>query len=191
MRVLWFKRRDYPIRRDEYGRSLRRQAFDLFAEGYRPSQIFKQNLISASMKTLLRYFEDWKKQKHRASRSTLRKIMRENPEFTEKYVQMLADYFEVPPEDIIVGIQKPWGIEQLTRGELPDNKLARLQSEKEIRLETALRLIYFGERLCRNSPEQTRRLLKEIIALRDNTTLTISKLKGQMTIRKEKLQEIS
>ena len=191
MKMLWFKRRDYPIKRNEYGRSARQQAFALFTEGYRPSQIFKEGLVPVSMKTLLRYFEDWKKKKHRASRSILRKIMKNNPEFTEKYVKMMADYFEVPPEDIIVIIQKPWGIEQLTRGELPDNKLARLQSEKEIRLETALRLIYFGERLCRNSPEQTRRLLKEIIALRDNTTLTISKLKGQMTIRKEKLQEIS
>ncbi|MFC2003853.1 hypothetical protein ACFLV4_07955 [Chloroflexota bacterium] len=100
---------------------------------------------------------------------------------------MLADYFEVSTQDIIVRIQKPWGIEQLTRSELPDNKLVRLQSEKEVRLEAALRLIFFGERLCRNSPEQNNRLLAEIIALKDNTTLTISKLKGQIMIRKEKL----
>ena len=86
--------------------------------------------------------------------------------------------FEVPPEDIMVKMQKPWGIEQLTRGDLPDNKLARLQGEKEIRLEAALRLIYFGERLCRNSPEQNKRLLQEIVTLKDNTTLIISKLKG-------------
>ena len=185
---IFHKSRDYPIKRDEYGRSLRHQAFEFFSEGYRPSQIFKENLIAASMKTLLRYFEDWKKQKHRCSRSTLKKYMRENPQFTEKYVQMLADYFKVPPEDIIVRIQKPWGIEQLTRGELPDNKLARLQSEKEIRLDAALRLIYFGERLCRNSPEQNKRLLTEIVTLKDNTTLIVSKIKGQIMIRKEKLQ---
>jgi len=86
--------------------------------------------------------------------------------------------FEVPPEDIMVKMQKPWGIEQLTRRELPDKKLARLQSEKEVRLEAALRLIYFGERLCRNSPEQNKRLLQEIVTLKDNTTLIISKLKG-------------
>ncbi len=45
MKLLWFKRRDYPIKRDEYGRSARQQAFDLFTEGYRPSQIFKEGLV--------------------------------------------------------------------------------------------------------------------------------------------------
>ena len=188
MRVLWFKRRDYPIKRDESGRSLRRQAFDLFAEGYRPSQIFKQDLVAASMKTLLRYFEDWKKQKHRTSRSVLRKIIMKNPDSTEKYVQMLADHFEVPSEDIIVRIQKPWGIEQLTRGELPDNKLVRLQSEKEARLEAALRLIYFTEQIFRNSPKQVHQLMSDIMTLNDKTKLEIQKIDGQIMIKKEKLQ---
>ena len=191
MRVLWFKRRDYPIKRNEYGRSARRQAFDLFTERYRPSQISKEGLVPISMKTLLRYFEDSKKKKHRASRSILRKIMKINPEFTEKYVQMMADYYEVSPEDIMVRMQKPWGIEQLTRGEPPDNKLARIQSDMEDRLDAALRLIYFGERLCRNSPEQNKRLLQEIVTLKDNTTLTISKIKGPTMIRKERLQGAS
>lgn len=191
MRVLWFKRRDYPIKMNEYGHSLRKQAFEFFNEGYRPAQVFKGNLVAASMKTLLRYFEDWKKQKYRPSHSLIKKWLKENPDFTEKYVKDLADYFEVPPEDIIVRIQKPWGIEQLTRGELPDIKLVRLQSEKEARLEAALRLIYFAERLCRNPPEQNRRLIQEIVTLKDNTTLIISKMKGEMMIRKEKLQEIN
>ncbi len=89
MRILWFKRRDYPIKRDEYGRSARQQAFALFTEGYRPSQISKNNLIPVSMKTLLRYFEDWKKKNHRSSRSVLRRMMKNNPEFTE--IVMLED----------------------------------------------------------------------------------------------------
>ena len=165
---IFHKSREYPIIRDEYGRSARRQAFDLFIEGYRPSQIFKENLIPVSMKTLLRYFEDWKKQKHRTSRSVFRKIMMQNPEFTEKYVQMLADYFEVPPEDIIVRMQKPWGITDLSKGELPDRRLYRIQSAVEERLELALRFIHFGERLCDNSPEQNKRLLQEIVTLKDS-----------------------
>jgi len=191
MRILWFKRRDYPIKRDEYGRSARRQAFDLFTEGYRPSQISKEDLVPVSVKTLFRYFEDWKKQKHRASRSLLRNLMKNNPEFTEKYVQMLADYFEVPPEDIMVRMQKPWGIEQLTRGELPDNRIVRLQSEKEIRLESALRLIYLAEQIFHNSPGQVKQLIWDIITLSNNTRLVIQKTKGQVLIRKEKLQDRS
>ena len=188
MKVLWFKRRDYPIKRDENGRSLRQQAFELFNEGHRPAQISKESLIAASKKTLFRYFEDWKKQKHRMSRSILKKYMKKNPEFSDEFVKKLADYYGVPKEDIILRIQKPWGIKQLAKGELPDHRLARIQNENEERLEAALRLIYFGERLCRNSPEQNKRLLQEIVTLKDNTTLIISKVKGQTIIRKEKLQ---
>ena len=70
------KSREYPLIRDEYGRSARQQAFELFIGGYRPSQIFKEGLIPVSIKTLLRYFEDWKKQKHRVSRLLIRRIMK-------------------------------------------------------------------------------------------------------------------
>ena len=188
---IFHKPRKYPIIRDEYGRSARQQAFDLFAEGYRPSQVSKGNLVAVSMKTLLRYFEDWKKQKHRASRSTLKKIMKNNPEFTEKYVQMLADYFEVPTEDIVLRLQKPWGIMRLTKGELPDIRLERSRSEAEERLEGALRLMFLTEKIFRNSPKQIGRFIFEILALQDNTAITVSKVKGQIMIRKEKLQEIS
>ncbi len=56
MRVLWLKRRDYPIQRDEYGRSLRQQAFEFFNEGYRPAQIFKNNLVKQYFFVLKHYF---------------------------------------------------------------------------------------------------------------------------------------
>ena len=191
MRILWFKRRDYPIKRDEYGHSLRQQAFELFNEGYRPAQIFNQNLITASKVTLFRYFEDWKKQKHRMSRSILREMMKKYPEFTEKMIAELAKYFGVSAEQIILRLQKPWGISQLVKGELPDLRLTRIQNENEECLEAALSLIYFVERLYRNSPEQNRRLLTEIVILEDNTTLIISKSKGQIMIRKKKLQGVS
>jgi len=78
MKPFWRKSRKYPIRRDEEGHSLRQQAFELFTEGNRPAQIFKNNLVPAPINTLFRYFEDWKKQKHRTSRSILKNIMREN-----------------------------------------------------------------------------------------------------------------
>ena len=191
MKSFPWKSRKYPIKYDEYGRSARQQAFELFGEGYRPAQIFKECLVPVSMKTLIRYFEDWKKQKHQVSLSTFKKYMKESPEFSEKYVKDLADYFEVTPEDIIDRIQKPWGIKRLTKGELPDNRLERSRSEIEGRLEAALRLIYLGEQIFRNSPKQIRRFLIEIVTLGDNTSLIISKAEGKIMIRKEKLQGTS
>ena len=188
---IFHKSRKYPIIRDEYGRSLRHQAFDLFGEGYRPSRIFKEELIHAPMKTLLRYFEDWKKQRGKTSYSTLKRYLKESPEFSERYANTLANYFQVTPEDIILRWQRPWGIMQLAKGELPDNRLHRIQSGIEDRLEAALRLVYITEQLFHNSPKQLKELIWDIITLRNNTRLVIQKTKGQVLVRKERLQGTS
>lgn len=191
MKLLWWKSRDYPIQRDEFGRSMRKQAFELFDEGYRPAQVFKQSLVAAPMKTLLRYFEDWKKQNHKIPRAELKGYLKRNPEFSQKYVSMLAEYFGVPAEDIIVRMQKPWGITSLSKGELPDRRRYRIQSKIEKRLEAALRLIYLAEYVYKNSPEQVTQLIWDIVKLSDNTKLEIQKYNGQVTVKKEKLRETS
>jgi len=179
--------RKYPIIRDEYGRSARQQAFDLYYEDYRPSQIFKEKLIPVPMNTLTRYYEDWKKQSRIASRSTLKKYMKNNPEFSEDLVKRLADYYQISAEEIIFIMQKPWGITRLLKGELPDNRHYQIQTEVEDRLDAALRLLYLGEQGFHNTPEQIGQLAWEITTLKDNTRLVIEKSEGQISVRKERL----
>ena len=100
---------------------------------------------------------------------------------------MLADYFEVPPEVIIIRLQSPWGIERLTKGRLPDIKLERARSEAEERLEGALRLVFLSEKIFRNPPKQINRFMFELLTLGDNTIMTITRADGEIMIRKEKL----
>ncbi len=188
---LFHKSRKHPIIRDEHGRSAKQQAFDLYNKGYRPSQISKEKLIPVPKETLFRYYEDWKKRSGVTSRSTFKKFMKENPEFSEKFVKSLADYFGVSTEDIILRMQRPWGITRLSKGELPDNRRYRIQSEVEDRLDAALGLIFIGEQFFHNNPEQVKQLAWDITTLRDNTRLVIQKTKGQVLIRKEKLQGIN
>ena len=113
--------------------------------------------------------------------------MKNNPEFSEKFIKDLADYFGVSTEDIILRMQKPWGITSLSKGELPDNRLYRIQSEVEDRLDAALRLLYLGEQAFHNTPEQVMQLAWEITTMKDNTILIIEKTEGQVTIIKERL----
>ena len=162
------KSRKYPIKYDEYGRSARRQAFQLFSQGHRPMQIYKTDLIPVPLKTLFRYYEDWKKQKHKIPYSTLRRYMKESPEFSERFIGILADYFDVSDEEITLRIQRPWGLSSLSKGELPDRRLYRIQSEIESRLEAALRFIYLWERIHQNSPKQIRRFILQILGLKDD-----------------------
>lgn len=180
-----FKRsRRYPIQRDEFGRSLRQRAFEAFDEGKRPKQISRE--LHANPNTLLRYFEAWKKQKQRVSYSTLRRYMRKNPGFSEVWIKTLADYFEVPPQVIILRTQKPWGLMDLSKGELPDKRLERTRSEIEARLEAALRLISLREHLYRNSPKEIKELLTRIVTLKDKTDLIISHVNGKIIIKEKR-----
>ena len=50
-------------------------------------------------------------------------------------------------EGIILRMQKPWGVMSLSKGDLPDRRLYRIQSEIEDRLEGALGLIYLTENI--------------------------------------------
>lgn len=184
----WFhKGRKYPIKYDELGRSARQQAFALFRKEYRPSQIFKEKLIPVPMKTLTRYFEDYKKGAGLISRSDFKKFLKNNPEYSEHLIEWFAEYLGVSTNDIILRMQKPWGIINFLKGELFDNRRFRLQSELEDRLGAALRLINFGEQAFHNSPKQVHELAWEISTLKDNTRLVIEKTKGQVTFKKESL----
>ncbi|MFC1968806.1 hypothetical protein ACFLVX_05440 [Chloroflexota bacterium] len=189
MNIFRRKGRKYPIKRDEQGRSARQQAFELFSEWYRPAQVDKEILVPVLLETLFRYFEDWKKQNGRESYSALKKHMKKNPEFNERVIKMLADYFDVLPEQIVHRMQKPWGLMRLAKGELLVNKLRKVQSRIENRLEAALSLINFGEKVSQNSPGQVKQIIWDIIAMKDNTMLIIQKTNGQVVIRKEEYHD--
>ena len=103
MSFLIWKWRKYPIKRDERGRSLRQQAFELFDEKHRPTEIYKQQLLPAKLNTLLRYYQDWKKKGDHLSYRITKKVMEENPDFTEQMIKTLSEQLEMPVNDITEG----------------------------------------------------------------------------------------
>ncbi len=184
MRFLWWKWRKYPIKRDEDGRSLRQQAFALFDQKYRPAQIYKQQLLPAKLATLFRYFENWKTIGDHNSYRITRKVMKSNPDFTEQLAEALSKKLEMPVEEVWRRMGEPWGLKQALRGELPDYRLEREQSEIEDRLEGALAIIGMME-LFQNSPEQISELLVQISMMTENKKLEITKEDGELIIKKE------
>lgn len=162
MKLFGWKSRKYPIKRDEYGRSARQQAFVLFGKGYRPSQIDKQEMIPASIKTLFRYYEDWKKLPYNFELKYLTlKMMRQNDtEFSHKVVQDLAEFLGMSWEEAITRLHKPWALKQLLCGEWPNYRMEKVQSEQERRLKAALELISMHEKLGVTPEEITEALCK-------------------------------
>ena len=184
MKPLFWKKREYPINRDESGRSLRSQAFDLFDREYRPSQIYKQQLVAASQKTLFRYYEDWKKKKGKIRYRVLREIMKRNPDIKQQIVTALSEQLELPVEEVAWRMGRPWGLLQYLRGKWPNPGLEKAQSSMETRLETALWFVNFTAQFG-NDPEQISQLLVELSMMTENKKLIVTKEDEKLVIKSE------
>ena len=149
---MWlFRKRKYPIKRDEKGGSARQRAFELFGAGERPSQVCK--IIPISLRTACRYFEDFKKLHHRVPYGTIRQWLRENPELSEKVIAILADSLGMSREEVFARTEKPWGLLQAAKGKWPNYRLERQRTEIEERLLAALEVVKFCEVFGHKDPK--------------------------------------
>ncbi len=177
------KKRKHPIRRDSQGQSLRRQAFGFFDGGYRPAQIYHRALVDCSMKTLLRYFEDWKKENHIVSYKELKKELKELPWMNERLLGVIAGTLGISKQEVVARMQKPWGLKQFLGGNLLNLAMAEERSEVEARLDAALNAINFADRMYGNPPKVIARLLSGIINMPNKSTIEISKDDNQIAIK--------
>jgi hypothetical protein len=139
------KGRKYPIKRDEFGRSARQRAFELFDQGMRPTEVAR--MMDVKPKTLYRYFQDWKKQGANLEGrcQVVRKIVRGSEGFSPKAIGIVAEASGMAEEEVIERLQKPWGLKQLVMGRWPNRRMEKMYSEQEARLAAALEVIYFIE----------------------------------------------
>ncbi len=183
MRFLIWKWRKYPIKRDEDGRSLREQSFDLFEKKYRPSQIYKQRLLPVKLKTLFRYFEDWKKVGDHLSYRMIRTVIKQNPDVNQQIIEALAKHLRLPVEAVQKRMLEPWGLLQLLRGEPASDRFKKEQHVNEARMRAALNIMRLMGKFY-NTPEEIAELFLQINLLGEGTTLELSKKDGQLTIKK-------
>jgi len=110
------KPRKYPIKRDEYGRSARRRAFDDFDDGKQPDEIAL--MVGISLRTAYRYFADWKRQpKNLQMRYRIAKaVLKNDREFREETIKSLVSNLGMSEEEVAMRLQRPWGLKQLLQG---------------------------------------------------------------------------
>jgi hypothetical protein len=159
---LWpCKGRRHPIKRDASGLSARESAFRLFTEGKRPAQVAK--VLPISSRTACRYFEDFKKQHHNVPYSSIRKWMKESPEFSDRVIAVLANSLDMSTEEVVIRMQHSWGLLRAMKGEWPDYRLERQQTEIEDRLLAALEIVNFADRVGSTNPQLVRKTLRELM----------------------------
>jgi len=94
------RRRKYPIKRDEWGRSARRQALDLFEHGKMPAQVAL--IVGVSVRTARRYFQDWKKLPRNLESKYMvaKKLLNSSPGYREKVVKTICELPGLPEEGL-------------------------------------------------------------------------------------------
>ncbi len=89
--------------------------------------------------------------------------MKGHPEFSEAVLDMLATSLEMPREEVIARIQKPWGLLRAMKGDWPDYRLEKQRTGLEERLLAALEVIQFADRFGHTEPGLVIKTLKELM----------------------------
>lgn len=168
------RRRRYPIKYDEQGRSARRQAFDLFDHGKMPAEVAP--IVGISVETARRYFQDWKKlpRNFEARYTVAKKILNSSPEYREETVKTICRLLGLPENEVRARFQEPWGLKRYLTDKWSTKKTdtnSSEQSKEWARFNDALDLIYLTEFL--KVPRET--IKAEIKRILDNATLGVKK----------------
>jgi len=139
------KRRKYPIKRDNSGRSARERAFELFDKEMMPAEI--KDELAISVKTARRYYADWKKQgENRKYRDkAFKSHLKECPEFREALVKAFSQHLGLSEKEVDLLLDKPWGQAQIEMGGWAMKIKHRYQDLIKLHLIGALRLIFLYE----------------------------------------------
>jgi len=142
------RRRKYPIKRDESGKTARRRAFELFEHGKMPAQVAL--IVGISVRTARRYFQAWKKlpRNLESKYMVVKKLLNSSPGYREKVVKTTCELLGLPEEEVRARFQEPWGLKRLMmdRWSIKTAETDTTEQSKEwARFKEALDLIYLME----------------------------------------------
>ncbi len=110
--------------------------------------------------------------------------MKMNPDIKKEIVTALSEQLEMPVEEVIKRMGKPWGLVQYLRGQWPNPRLSREQSDVERRLSGSLWFLHFAD-MFKNNLEQISELLVELSMMTENKKLEVTKEGGELIIKRE------
>lgn len=153
------KKRQYPIIKDDRGRSIRARCFGLFNKGKRPMEISRE--LGAKPRTVLTYFAQWKKEHPNLQEDypVFKETLKTNPELKLKIAQGLARELSISEDEAIERLEKPWAIKQAMRGTWLREKK---QKDEQLRLEAARSIVFMVEKAGVTLPKIAGRL-RELI----------------------------
>ena len=93
--------------------------------------------------------------------------MRENPEFSDQVIDLLASSLAMSRDEVLARMQKPWGLLEAMKGKWPNYGLEKDRTEIEDRLLAALEIVQLAEKLGHKDPGWVRKQLKKMVLDRE------------------------
>lgn len=135
-------KRQYPILRDESGRTLRQRAFALFDNGHKYREV--TTMLPITLKTARRYYFAWKREGPNLG-STVRATkvaMKANPDLKRQMAEAIAEELHCPVADILAEMEQPWGYRRAAMGYWGDKIAAEHRRTRLGTVRAAARIVY-------------------------------------------------
>jgi hypothetical protein len=112
------KSRRYPILLDEFGETLRKRCFELFEQGYRPSQV--ADVLDANLSTVQTYYRQWKKQGPGFEKfyNFVEPLFRKGSSERDNTLAAIARLLQVSREELERVLERPHGLRCFLSGKL-------------------------------------------------------------------------
>jgi hypothetical protein len=131
-RLFGKKKRKYPIKRDERGRSLRQQCMELFNEGKRPVEVAEELKMEES--TAQRYFRQWKQlgPNFETTYNYTKRLLTPGSPYRDQNLKDMASVCKVPVEELEAALSRPHGLRRLMTGKttFPGHEDARKRLQR-------------------------------------------------------------
>jgi hypothetical protein len=131
------KRRKYPVKVDEKGRSARTRCFEMFAEKVPLDEIAEK--VGVKVDTVRRYHQQWKKDPDLERRYTyVKSLFKKTTPDREYNIELFARAWGIPKEQLETILSQPHGLRRLMTGKFYFPAHADADHKRHMALELAL-----------------------------------------------------
>jgi hypothetical protein len=166
----WKKRRKYPVKVDEQGRSARSRCFEMFAEDVPFNEVVK--VTGVKIDTVRRYHQQWQKKPDiERQYAYVKELFKKTTPDRDKNVELFSTTLGIEKEQFEAVLSQPHGLRRIITGKFYFPARAEVDHKRSVALELALLI---SDHLIKHSGKfhdvylALRRLLHQEMAYRED-----------------------
>ena len=144
----WFglkKKRKYPIKLDDQGKSARSRCFEMFEEQITVNEIANQ--VGVTVDTVRRYHRQWKKNPNfERQHAFIKRLIKKTAPDRERTLELIASSCGIPREQLETILSQPHGLRRLMTGKFYFPGHANADHKRYVVLELAILISEYLEK---------------------------------------------